>query len=148
MPLSTETRLGSIAGMDASTPVRVVIADDHPVYREGLARAIAARPELELVGEAADGKDAARLIDEAAPDVAVLDAHMPGIDGITLSAWASTRGGERRTRVVLLSAYVDGVLVRRAEAAGASGYVGKDSTREDICRAIVQVAAGGKVFRE
>jgi len=134
--------------VDVSIPVRVVIADDHPVYRDGLARAIAGQPELTLVGVAADGKVAARLIDDAAPDVAVLDAHMPGIDGITLSAWASTRGGDRRTRVLLLSAYVDDVLVRRAEAAGASGYVGKNSTREEICRAIVHVAVGGKHFPE
>jgi two-component system nitrate/nitrite response regulator NarL len=134
--------------VNGSAPVTVVITDDHPVYRDGLARAIAGRPELRLVGEAADGKDAARLIDEAAPDVAVLDAHMPGIDGITLCAWASTRGGNRTTRTLVLSAYVDSVLVRRAAAAGASGYMGKDSTREEICRAIVEVAFGGKVFPE
>jgi two-component system nitrate/nitrite response regulator NarL len=132
--------------MDASHPATVVIADDHPVYREGIARAIAGRAELRLVGEAPDGKEAARLIETVAPDVAVLDAHMPGIDGITLCAWVTTRGGEQRTRVLLLSAYVDSVLVRRAAAAGASGYVGKDSIRDDICRAIVRLAAGGTAF--
>jgi two-component system, NarL family, nitrate/nitrite response regulator NarL len=134
--------------MDASKPVTVVIADDHPVYRDGLARAIAAWPELTVVGEAPDGKSAAALIDTLDPDVAVLDAHMPEIDGITLCAWATTRRGERPTRVLLLSAYVDSVLVGRALAAGAAGYVGKDSMRDEICRAIARVASGGTAFIE
>jgi two-component system nitrate/nitrite response regulator NarL len=133
---------------ESKRPATVVIADDHPVYRDGLARAITRHPALSLVAQAGDGREAARLIEAVRPDVAVLDVHLPGIDGITLCAWAATRRLDSHTRVMLLSAYVDSVLVSRAVAVGAAGYLGKDALREEICEAILQVASGATAFSD
>lgn len=68
--------------------IRVILADDHPLFRDGLARRIAERPELELIGEASDGADALVAIRELRPDVAVLDIKMPRADGIRVAEWS------------------------------------------------------------
>ena len=120
--------------------VRVVIADDHPVYREGLVRAVRERPDLELVGEAATGREAIALIRELRPDVAVLDMKLPDLDGRQVLGAAKTDWPA--TRVVFVSAYVDSELVYAAVGGGASGYLSKDATRQQICDAIVRVARG------
>jgi two-component system nitrate/nitrite response regulator NarL len=127
-------------------PATVVIADDHPVYRDGLARAIAARTDLSLVGEAGDGEQAERLIRAHRPDVALLDVRMPGLDGVELCARVTARRPECRTRVLLLSAFVARTLVSEAVAAGAAGYIEKDASRDAICQAIARVALGGTAF--
>ena len=95
----------------------MLVADDHPVYREGVARAIKARPEFELVGEAEDGRDALQQIKGLTPDVAVLDVQMPGLTGNEVLN-AVKRDGDP-TRIVLLSAHIDSETVYRAVAAGA-----------------------------
>jgi two-component system, NarL family, nitrate/nitrite response regulator NarL len=124
----------------ASVPFRVYVADDHPVYRAGVVRAIAQHPDLELVGEAGDGRQALAEIAALAPDVAVLDVRLPGLDGTQVLA-ALRRDGSS-TRVVLLSAYVDSAVVYDAVAKGANGYISKDADRQDICEAIGAVAQG------
>lgn len=120
--------------------IRVVIAEDHPLYRDGLVRAISSDPQLELIGEAPDGLEAERLIAETEPDVALLDVKMPGAGGIEVCERIAGRG--LATRVVMLSAYLDPNLVAHALEAGASAYLGKDASREDICDAIARLGEG------
>lgn len=122
----------------------VVIADDHPLYREGLARAVGARPDLELVGEAGDGRAALELIRSLAPDVAVLDMRMPGLRALD-AVEALERDGAH-TRVLVLSAAVESSLVYAAVAAGAAGYWSKDAERDAICDAIAAIARGERVL--
>jgi two-component system nitrate/nitrite response regulator NarL len=122
----------------------VLIADDHPLYREGLARAISMRPDLELIGEATDGRTALEQIQQLAPDVAVLDMRMPGLRGLDIVE-ALTRDGSP-TRVLVLSAAVESGLVYATVAAGAAGYWSKDAERDAICDAIAAVARGDRVL--
>ena len=143
-PMSFErTTLGKPPG----DPITVVLADDHPLYREGLARAIAARLDMTLLGEATDGLDALSLIEELCPDVALLDVKMPTMDGIEACELLAG-SGDVPTRIVLLSAFLEPELVARATLAGAAGYLGKDSTRDEICSALARVATGGTAFCE
>src|SRR3954471_6663154 len=124
--------------------VRVFVADDHPMYREGLVRAIKERPDLELVGQCADGRTALPEIRRLTPDVAVLDVRMPGLTGTeVLNAIARER---IITRVVFLSAHVDSELVYRAVAMGAAAYLSKEADRATIFDAVVAVARGQTVL--
>ena len=102
-----------------SDRVRVLVADDHPLFREAVVRAVKDRPDLELVAEAADGTEALAAIREHGPDVAVLDVKMPGLDGVRV-ANAVTRD-RLPTKVVLLSAFLDGAMAFEAVAAGRRG---------------------------
>jgi two-component system nitrate/nitrite response regulator NarL len=124
----------------------VVFADDHPLFRDGLARALSAHVRLELVGEAAEGVRALELIQELEPDLALLDLKMPGLDGLEVCRAVAAGSPPLRTRVVLLSAYVDPGLVARAMCAGAAGYLSKDASRTEICDALLEVAAGNTAF--
>ena len=130
---------------EAKAPrVRVIVADDHPVYREGVARAIKGRPEFEFIAEADDGREALDMIRELSPDVAVLDVQMPGLQGNDV-LHAVKRDG-LPTRIVLLSAHVDSETVYRAVASGAGAYLSKESSRERICDAVAAVARGEVVL--
>jgi len=130
---------------EAKAPrVRVFVADDHPVYREGVARAIKGRPEFELIGEAENGRQALDSIKSLLPDVAILDVQMPGLQGSEV-LHAIKRDGVP-TRVVLLSAHVDSETVYRAVASGAGAYLSKESSRERICDAVAAVARGEVVL--
>jgi two-component system, NarL family, nitrate/nitrite response regulator NarL len=124
--------------------ITVLVADDHPVYREGVARAIKGRAEFELVAEAGDGREALDLVRELSPDVAVLDVQMPQLQGNDV-LHAIQRDG-LPTRVVLLSAHVDSETVYRAVASGAGAYLSKESSRERICDAVAAVARGEVVL--
>lgn len=121
--------------------VSVLVADDHPLYREGIVRAVRDRPDLELVGEAADGREALELIKELAPDVAVLDIRMPELEGTQVLS-AVRRDGVP-TEVLFLSAFMESELAYKTVAEGAKGYLSKESSRQEICEAIVTVARGG-----
>jgi len=124
----------------SSAPVRVVVADDHPVYRSGLVDAVAQRPELELVAACANGRDAQERILAHSPDAALLDVRMGDHDGLSiLDALVAARS---RTRVVFLSAFEDGALVHRALTAGAAGYLSKETDRDEICDAILRAVRG------
>ena len=127
-----------------SRRVSVIVADDHPLYRESIVRAVRERPEFELVGEAADGRAALEEIKRLDPDVAVLDLKMPELDGLQVLN-ALQRDGAR-TRVVLLSAFLDGAVVFQAVAAGAAAYLSKDAQRSEVCAAIAAVARGETVL--
>jgi two-component system, NarL family, nitrate/nitrite response regulator NarL len=121
--------------------VTVVVADDHPIYREGIVRAINERPDLELVGEAADGRQALEQIQARSPEVAVLDIRMPGLDG-TQVLLAMRRDG-LETEVLFLSAFMEPELAYRTVASGARGYLSKESSRHEVCEAVVTIARGG-----
>ena len=124
--------------------VRVLAADDHPLFREAVVRAIKERPEFELVGEAEDGTRALAAIRELAPDVAVLDVKMPGLDG--LAVLNAVVRDALPTRVILLSAFLDGAVAFEAMAAGAAGYLSKEAERGRIADAIAAVGRGETVL--
>jgi two-component system nitrate/nitrite response regulator NarL len=124
--------------------IRVLIADDHPVFREGLVRAVASRAEMELAGEETDGRAALDAILRDPPDVALVDLRLPGLDGIAI-ARAVVRE-KLPTRVVILSAYDDAELVWAALEAGAAGYLTKDARREEITDGVLAAARGGTVL--
>ena len=121
--------------------MRVLVADDHPIYREGIVRAVKERPDLELVGEAEDGRAALEQIKRVSPDVALLDIRMPRLEGPQV-LHALQRDGIK-TSVIFLSAFMEGELAYETVAAGARGYLSKESAREEICDAIAAVARGG-----
>jgi two-component system, NarL family, nitrate/nitrite response regulator NarL len=124
--------------------VTVLVADDHPIYREGIARAIKDRPELEFVAEAGDGREALERIRELSPRVAVLDIRMPGLDGTQVLAAMRQEGLE--TEVLFLSAFMEPELAYKAVAEGAKGYLSKESSRQEVCDSIVSIARGGTAF--
>jgi two-component system nitrate/nitrite response regulator NarL len=125
-------------------PVRVLVADDHPMFRAGTVRAIAAWSELEVVAEAGDGVGALALIRKATPDVALVDLRLPGLDGFGIAAAVAKEG--LATRVVILSAFDDDELVYRAIESGAVGYVTKDAGADELARAILHASRGGTVL--
>jgi two-component system nitrate/nitrite response regulator NarL len=120
--------------------VSVVVADDHPLFREGIERAVRERPDLELVGAASGGREALDRIRALAPQVAVLDVRLPELDGLQILN-AVTRDG-LATRIVFLSASGEPELVYRAVQVGAAGYFRKEADRDAILNGIAAVAAG------
>jgi two-component system nitrate/nitrite response regulator NarL len=122
----------------------VLVADDHPLYREAVARAVRARPEFELVGEASDGREALESIRADRPDVAVLDVEMPSLRGVEIVE-ALRRDGVA-TRVILLSAHLESETVYEAVAGGVSAYLSKASPGDRICEAIAAVARGDVIL--
>jgi len=130
--------------MPAEQPIRVLIADDQALIREGLALLLGQFPELEVVGVAADGESALAMAAELLPDVVLMDLVMPGMDGV--DATSQILAVLPRTQVVILSAYADDESIFAAVGAGASGYLTKDSGGEQIRRAIATVQAGGALL--
>ena len=124
--------------------IRVLVADDHPLYREALATAVRGRPELELVGEAETGAEALAKIERLRPDVAVLDARMPDVSGTDVLA--AIERDSLGARVVLVSGALDSSLVYEAIAGGAGACFSKLARSPEICDAIVSVAAGETVM--
>jgi two-component system, NarL family, nitrate/nitrite response regulator NarL len=120
--------------------VSVLVADDHPLFREGIERAVRERPELELVAAAGNGREALARIREHRPNVAVLDLRLPELDG--LQVINALIRDEVPTRVLLLSAFGDPEVVYRAVQAGAAGYFRKEADRDAILNGISAVARG------
>jgi two-component system, NarL family, response regulator LiaR len=120
--------------------IRIVIADDHSVVRQGLRMFLGLDPELEVVGEAADGAEALRLAKQLRPDVVVMDLLMPVMDGI--AATAAIRRELPDTEVLALTSVLEDASVVGAVRAGAIGYLLKDTQAEALCQAIKAAAAG------
>jgi len=126
--------------------LRVIVADDHPVYREGLAMVLDSLPGVSVVGEAGDGTQAVALTEELRPDVVLMDLSMPGLNGIeaTRAIVAESPG----VHVLVLSMHEGADSVVAALRAGARGYLVKGATKVEVARALQDVASGAAVFGE
>ena len=122
----------------------LMLADDHRIVRHGLRLILAADPELQLVGEADDGLQAVRMAERLQPDVLVLDVKMPGLGGLEVARRVARQSP--RTHIVILSMHANEAYVVEALRAGASAYVLKDSSAEDLVKAIHEVVAGRRYF--
>jgi len=131
-----------IAGTAAppTTPIRVLIADDHVTVREGLAAMIGRQPDMMIVGEAANGRECVDLWLTARPDVTLLDLRMPILDGV--GAIEEIRGQDAAARIVVLTTFDTDNDISRAITAGARGYLLKDAPRDDLLESIRRVHAG------
>jgi len=125
-------------------PVRVLVADDHPMFREGVRTMLGATEDLALVAEARDAVEALELLAGHAVDVALLDVNMPGMSGIEAAGRIAVDFPE--VAVLILTMFADDASVFAALRAGARGYVLKDSERDDLLRAIRAVARGEAIF--
>jgi DNA-binding NarL/FixJ family response regulator len=121
--------------------IRIVLADDHPIVLDGLRNLIRAEPDFELVGEAASGLSALKIIREQRPDVAVLDISMPELNGIVLSRRLA--GEMPALRLLVLTLHEDRAYLNQALEAGVRGYVLKRSAVENLVQAIRAVMVGG-----
>lgn len=121
--------------------IRVILADDHPMTRAGLAAYLEGERDIDLVGQAVDGDEAWNLIRSASPDVALLDIRMPGADGVSVARKIKTEG--LRTAPLMLTSYDSKQYVIASLRAGAKGYILKTTTPEELAQAIRVVAAGG-----
>jgi DNA-binding NarL/FixJ family response regulator len=124
--------------------IRVVIADDHAIVRDGVKALLALADDIEVVGEAADGREAIARVRDLEPDVVVMDIAMPDLGG--LEATVEIRRQQPRTKVLVLSQYEDREYIRRFLKAGVSGYVLKKSAGSDLAAAIRAAARGGLVL--
>ncbi|HEY6544537.1 MAG TPA: response regulator, partial [Dokdonella sp.] len=120
--------------------IRVVLVDDHELVRTGFRMILAQQPDIEIVGEAADGERGLALIRANEPDVAIVDVHMPGLSGIELTD--RVRRHKLATRVVILTVVHEAPFPRRLIEAGASGYLTKGCAADELLRAVRQVADG------
>jgi DNA-binding NarL/FixJ family response regulator len=125
---------------DGMPPIRVIVCDDHALVRSGLRRLLETEPRIEVVAEAADGEEAIDRVAEAQPDVLLLDIVLPGRSGIEILP--DLLEASSTTRVLALSMQDDPAYVRRAFAAGASGYLLKEAADSELVQAIHEVAAG------
>ena len=121
-----------------------MVADDHPLYRQGLVETIGRRPDMDIVGEADTGTSALQQIRKLKPNVAVIDMKMPGEGGMHVMRQIAR--DDLPTRVLFLSGYIQGGTVYEAVQAGARGYISKDRDAEAICEAIAAVAEGQMVL--
>lgn len=125
---------------DVNEKVRVVVGDDHPLYRDGVVRALVSSGAIEVVAEAADGAVALELIKTHLPDVAVLDYRMPVLDGAQVAA--AVRRDKLPTRVLLVSAYDEPPIVYHALQEGAAGFLAKEASRSEMVSAVLDCAKG------
>ncbi len=123
--------------------VTVVVVDDHPFFRDGVARGLTQSGRIRVLGEAEDGRRALEVIALEQPEVAVVDYQMPNMDGIAVVR--ALKRDDSPTRVLLLSALTDSAIVFQALEEGASGYLAKDSSRAEIVDAVIRVAKGDTV---
>jgi DNA-binding NarL/FixJ family response regulator len=130
--------------MPETSPVRVVIADDHPMFRFGLTAAIGAAPEIDLLGEASSGAELVEMVDRVTPDVVITDLAMPGMDGV--SATRQIKARHPTVAVLVLTMHEDDEALFGAIRAGARGYLLKGADGEDIVRAVLTVARGDVVY--
>lgn len=121
--------------------IKVLIVDDHPLFRNGLRQVVAADPRLELAGEVGDGEIALKFILEKKPDVAVLDVNLPGLTGLQVAQ--KLRDKKHPTRIIILTMHKEEELINRALDFGVNGFVLKENAAEDILEAVVTVAQGG-----
>jgi DNA-binding NarL/FixJ family response regulator len=120
--------------------IRVVLAEDHPVTREGICNLLDKAVDIQVVGEAADGPEALRLVQELSPDVLLLDVELPGVNGVEVAQRLQAESSP--VRILALSAYDDQEYIRGLLASGAAGYLIKEEIPENIVEAVRGVARG------
>lgn len=120
--------------------IRILLADDHSLVRQGFRMILAAQPDMEIIGEAGNGREAVELAEKLQPDLVVMDVTMPELNGIEATRRLVT--ASPRTRVLALSMHKDSVYVREILRAGARGYLLKDSVDADLLAAVRAVAKG------
>jgi two-component system response regulator DegU len=128
---------------DETSPIRVLLADDHRMLREGLRRTLEGEG-FAVVAEAEDGNEAVRLALDVEPDVIVMDVTMPNVDGV--EATRELREKRPESRIVMLTMHSDQDIVASAIRAGASGYLTKDCSTDELVNAITEIARGGTVL--
>lgn len=120
--------------------IRVIIADDHPIFRQGLSKLLSAQKDINIVGKAGDGEAALKLILSERPDVAVIDISMPGKNGIEVVR--ETKAQDIKTGIIILTMYKDMLKADHALKSGAIGYLIKDDALDELISAIRSVHAG------
>lgn len=125
-------------------PLRLLLADDHTVVRQGLRKILEERPDWVVVAEAGNGRDAVRLAEETKPDIAILDVAMPVLNGIEATHQIAKRSPT--TRILVLSMHSDEAYVNQILKAGATGYLLKDSADVDLVQAVSAVSRGNPFF--
>lgn len=134
----------TVRSTGSATTIRIVLADDHKMLRDGLRRLIDHEPGMAVVGESADGRALMTLLSTSRPDIVVLDVSMPGLNGI--EATRRIRALPAPPRVIMLSMHADRRFVLESIKAGASGYLLKDDGFDELVRAIGMVMDGHLVF--
>ena len=124
--------------------IRVLVADDHPMLREGLTAVLGTQPDFEVIGEAADGSEVVELAETLRPDVILLDLEMPTVDGVAALEGLRDAGSEART--IVFTAYDTDERILRSLRAGARGYLLKGASRAEIFDAIRTVHSGGSLL--
>ncbi len=124
--------------------IRVLIADDHQLMRQGLRALLDKANDIQVVAEARDGQEAIEQVERLTPDVVLMDIAMPGLDGLRATERLTTR--HSNTRVVILSMYSDETLVRQAVRNGAKGYLVKNGNRDQLVAAIRAVNQGKEYY--
>jgi DNA-binding NarL/FixJ family response regulator len=130
--------------LDGETRIRILVADDHPMLREGLVAVLSTQPDFDVVGEAADGSEVVRLAQSLRPDVILLDLEMPDVDGIAALERLRDAGCEALT--IVFTAYDTDERILGALRAGARGYLLKGASRAEIFGAIRTVHSGGSLL--
>ena len=125
-------------------PIRLLLADDHPVLRDGLAAILATQPDFQVVGQAGDGAEAVRLAQTRHPDVILMDLAMPGMDGV--EAIQRIRAAHPTARILVFTAFDTDERILGAVQAGAQGYLLKGAPRDELFHAIRVVHAGGSLL--
>ena len=127
-------------------PIKVLLADDHSIVRAGLRRLVEESDDMEVIAEAADGKDAIHKVHKYSPDVAVIDISMPGLDG--LEVVSRLRGHRPDLPILILTMHEEGQYVVRAIQAGAMGYMTKQSAPEQLLKAIRKIYEGSRYLTD
>src|SRR5687767_13530477 len=125
-------------------PLRVLIADDHPLFRHGMTALLEAEPDFEVIGEATTGDDAIAMATALQPDVVLMDIQMPGLNGI--EATRRIVHTSPHIRIMVVTMFEDDASVFTAMRAGARGYLLKDAQKADMLRAVRAVASGEAIF--
>jgi len=146
IPNSTENRTTVKSAPESSTEaITIVIADDHPVVREGLVAIFKSQKDIKIVAEAGDGEEACKLYDELSPDVVLLDLRMPNKDGLHAISELMTRNPPK-PRIIVMTTYESEEDIRRTLKAGAKGYLAKGTAPQEIREAVRKVAKGDSLL--